>query len=94
MIVVDLRIKGVRICTDDFGVCEACQKAGDYPRQCSICRHYKKFPSEFKYKMLEYPEYEGGETTPFIICVDCVANHPQKVITLLAASDDIETVTR
>lgn len=94
MEVVQLRNKGFRICTDETGVCEPCQKAGDYARQCDICKHYKKYPSEFKYNATEYAEYDGCDHTVNLICIDCVAKYPQKIIAILADADEIETVSR
>ena len=85
-----LRSEKVKVCSNDFGVCDACLDAGNYPVKCDLCGHYKKYPSEFKYKATEYVR----DCDPFyvMICADCVANKPQEVIRLLADADDIEKV--
>jgi hypothetical protein len=86
----ELRRGGIKTCSNEFGVCDDCLASGGYPNTCSVCKKTKTYPVDFAYRTVEYG-YEGDFDEEYI-CSDCLQNHPQKVIKILARSDDTEEI--
>lgn len=89
------KVAGANVVIESYaesGICCGCVKEGGFYKRCDCCNEPMEFPKDFLYKLINYPDYPEGEVEHTFICVKCVSDNPQRVIKLLAKSDETEEI--
>lgn len=73
-------------------VCLICIGKGSYPKNCVICTQEKRYPSEFKYELIQKPEYAEMETEYDFVCKQCVKQNLAKLVPLMAEADRVRQI--